>query len=413
MILNICDNSNILNIVRYAKIVIDVIKIAVPIILILMISFDYTRAIIKDDNDLLAKANKTVIRRVIAAVLIFMVPTAVGIITRLSNPEQGTAFACIRDATMENVIAAAANEAITSLNKAKESLDRNDYNYAIQAINSMPNSSEKTKLENEASTVLSYIKISEAISQLKTKYDETLYKQITDSIKKIQDKSVQDKLYKELEEAGKGRPLNSQPGTHQATTGKLTYYVNIPENATTNMPLIMYLHGDGGNSQAPSTPLHKAAVKYFGNNFPFIIVAPAGGMWAETSGRLAELKSIIDTECQKYSCDKSKISITGHSRGSIGTWHMVNNYPNFFHSAVPISCGSYSITPSHFVGTKIRAYAGTSGEAEQRYNSEMRRNVDKIRKAGGDATFYSLQGKTHGTSVAAALSQETLLWMIQ
>ena len=43
----------------------------------------------------------------------------------------------------------------------------------------------------------------------------------------------------------------------------------------------------------------------------------------------------------------------------------------------------------------------------------MRSNVDKIKKAGGDATFYSLQGKSHGTSIAAALTQGTLLWMIE
>jgi hypothetical protein len=39
MILDICDNSNILKVIRFAKIVIDVIKIAVPIILILSLGF--------------------------------------------------------------------------------------------------------------------------------------------------------------------------------------------------------------------------------------------------------------------------------------------------------------------------------------------------------------------------------------
>ncbi len=413
MILNICDNSNILKAVRFVRIAITVIKIAVPILLMLSIAIEYTIAVSKDDSDLLAKANKNVIRKIIAAIAVFMVPTVVGLALKLSNPEPNTPFACLRDATMSTITVKATAEAKEALNQARDTLNRSDYNYAYQLIGDVPESSEKTALENELKEIDSYIKIKEAISALKIKYDDNLYKQITKSIEKVKDKTVQDKLYKLLEEAGKGRPLDTQPGTHSATAGNLTYYVNVPESATTNMPLIMYLHGDGGDSGAPNSPLYSAAKKHFGNNFPFIIVAPAGGMWAETNGRLANLKTIIDTVCQQYSCDTSKISITGHSRGSIGTWHMVNSYPNFFFAAVPVSCGSYSINPQNFLGTKVRAYAGTSGEAEQRYNREMSNNVKRIKAAGGNATFTSLSGHNHGSSIGAAYTQDTLLFMIQ
>ena len=413
MILDICDNSNILKVIRFAKIVIDIIKIAVPIILILSLSIEYLSAIRKDDQDLLAKANHNAMRKALAAILVFLIPTVVGITLRLSNPEHGTALSCIREATLSNIHAAATKEATDALEEARKSLERSDYNYAKQSIDNMMSSAEKTKLEQQLQLINSYISLKDAIATLKTKYDDKLYKEVQDKIKKIQDKEVQDKLYKALEEAGKGRPLDTQPGAHKFQSAKMTYFVNVPEGATTNMPLIMYLHGDGGGSNNGTNPFYNAAVKYFGKNYPFLIVAPNGGMWAETGGRLAELRSIIDSVCQQYSCDTTKIGISGHSRGSIGVWHMINNYPGFFHSAVPISCGSYSITPSHFVGTKIRAYAGTYGEDEWRYNREMRSNVDKIKKAGGDATFYSLQGKSHGTSIAAALTQGTLLWMIE
>ncbi len=413
MILNICDNSNILNIIRYAKIVIDVIKIAVPIILILVISIRYMSAITKKDEDLLAKANKSVIRNALAAVLVFLIPTFVSIGLQLSNPEPDTPFYCIKNATMGNIINAAAKESEELIAQAKKSLSMSDYSAAKSLVNGMPNSAQKTQLENELNTVYGYIKIKEAINGLKTSNDNKQYEQIQKAIEEVKDPEVKKELEKLLEEAGKGMPINETPGTHQASSGNLTYYVNIPEKATTNMPLIMYLHGDGGNSQAPNSPLYSAAKKHFGNNFPFIIVAPAGGMWAETSGRLSELKGIIDTVCQKYSCDKTKISITGHSRGSIGTWHMVNNYPGFFFAAVPVSCGSYSINPSNFVGTKVKAFAGTSGEAEAYYNSQMRSNVSKIQRAGGDATFVNLAGHNHGSSIGAAYTQETLLFMIQ
>ena len=413
MILNICDNSNVLSVIRYAKIVIDVIKIAVPIILIFSLMIQYTSAITKKDEDLLAKANQSTIRKIIAAVIVFLIPTIIGVVLRISNPEPDTPFYCIKNATIGNINAAASKEATELINQAKKTLSMNDYDAAKLIVNNMPNTAEKTKAENELKTIYNYIKIKEAINSLKTSTDSKLYDQIQKSINEVQDPEVKKKLSDALQESGKGMPISEQPGTHQASSGNLTYYVNVPEKPTTNMPLIMFLHGDGGNEYAANSPVYTAAKKYFGNNFPFIIIGPSGGMWAETDGRLAELKSIIDTVCQKYKCDKSKISITGASRGAIGTWHLVNNYPGFFYSAVPVSCGSYSINPSNFIGTKVRAFAGTVGSAEQSYNSSMRNNVSKIKAAGGNASFVQLDGASHGTSPTAAYTQETLLFMIQ
>jgi len=414
MILGICDNSNFLKIIRFAKIVIDFIKVIVPIILILSLSIEYMNAIRKDDQDLIAKANKNVIRKSLAAVLVFMIPTAIGIILRLSNPAPNTPFACLRDATMSNITTAAVNESKELLKQAKDNLDASDLQAAKISIDNIPDGSpEKTSLENQASQINDYIKIKDAISSLSVQTNDNLYKQIDESIKKIKDPEVKEKLTKLLQEAGKGTPLSVTPGTHQASSSTMTYYVNLPDNPTTNMPLILYLHGDGGQGSAANSPFYQAAKKYFGNNFPFIIVSPAGGMWAETSGRKAELKNIVDTVCDKYKCDKSKISISGASRGSIGTWHMINDYPGFFYAAVPISCGSYSINPQNFVQTKIWAFAGTVGSNEQRYNSEMQANVKRIQQAGGNAKFTTLNGASHGTSVGAALTQETFLFLIQ
>ena len=174
----------------------------------------------------------------------------------------------------------------------------------------------------------------------------------------------------------------------------------------------MYLHGDGGGTSDGSSPFLKAAKKHFGSELPFILITPSGGMWAETGGRLAELKNIIDTECKKYECNKNRISITGHSRGSIGTWHMVNNYPNFFYSAVPVSCGSYRLNVKNFKNTKVWAFGGNVGQAENRYSNEMSGNVGEIKKIGGNATFTLLRGAGHGDTPGLAYTKETILWMI-
>ena len=414
MILDICDNSNILKIISYAKIVINVIKIVVPIILIISLSIEYMNAVRKDDQDLLAKANKNAIRKMIAAVAVFMIPTLVGITLRLSNPKPDTPIACLRDATSSNIKAAAVNEARDLLVQARDNLSSTDLQAARNAIDNIPSSeSEKQSLENEATRISNYITLHEAINSLKFKDDPDLYKQLETNINKLSDNEMKDRLSKELSEAGKGTTLNEQSGTHKGTSGNLTYYVHVPNNPKTNLPLVLYLHGDGGESMANNSYFYQQVQKYFGKDYPFILVEPAGGMWAETSGRLAEIKNIVDSTCDKYKCNKSKISISGASRGSIGTWHMINNYPTLFYAAVPISCGSYSINAQNFTHTKIRAFAGDVGSNEQRYNSEMRAIVSSIQRAGGTASFTTLSGQSHTTVLFAAVTQDTLLFLIQ
>ena len=80
----------------------------------------------------------------------------------------------------------------------------------------------------------------------------------------------------------------------------------------------------------------------------------------------------------------------GFSRGAIGTWRLVNRYPNLFAAAVPVSCCG-SISGSNFKSTKVYALAGSK---ESNYISCMKSNVDKIKKAGGTATYESVSGQT-------------------
>ena len=72
-IMSICDNVDVLSVLRIVKIVITIIKIVVPILLILSLSFKYLSAVKSNDSDLLAKANKSAITVIIAAILVFFI----------------------------------------------------------------------------------------------------------------------------------------------------------------------------------------------------------------------------------------------------------------------------------------------------------------------------------------------------
>ena len=76
-----CDDMlPILNVVR---LVLNIIQWVVPIVLILMGTIDLVKAVTQSKEDDIKKAQKTLISRVIAAVVVFLVPVIVGVIMGL------------------------------------------------------------------------------------------------------------------------------------------------------------------------------------------------------------------------------------------------------------------------------------------------------------------------------------------
>ncbi len=411
MILNICDNPDILSVMRIIDIVITIIKVAVPIILIVRTMLDYTKAVKDNDNDALVKTNKLVSKRVIAAILIFLIPTFITVIAKITENSLDYSK-CITNATVEKINEAYKDMAQKYMDYANETLNENDYKTAYNYVNSrIKDKDTKNELLEELNVLKQYIDIKNEIIDLKNNFSLDKYNKVKEKIENITDPEVKKKLQEEFDKVIK--PIAGNPKGTKGTSKTMTYVVHSPTLVMPGMPLILFLHGDGGGRSDGSSSFLNAARSAYGAELPFILVTPNGGMWAETSGRLEEVKSIVDKVCEEYQCNKERISISGHSRGSIGTWHMVNKYPGFFYAAVPISCGAYSgsVNYANFVKTKIRAYAGTAGEDESRYNRDMNSVVSNIKKLGGDATFYSLSGANHGTAPGIALTKDTLDWM--
>lgn len=99
MILSICDVPEVLKVIKIVKIVITIIKIAVPIILIISAMIDLVKAV---TNAELNKITKPIVNKVIAAVLIFLIPTFVNVILTITMTENNY-NKCFSDATDENI----------------------------------------------------------------------------------------------------------------------------------------------------------------------------------------------------------------------------------------------------------------------------------------------------------------------
>ena len=186
--------------------------------------------------------------------------------------------------------------------------------------------------------------------------------------------------------------------TYTHSNGKsISYWINVPEGATSGMPIVLFLHGDGEMGKANKVAKLKQ-VEYMRKSKDFISIAPVGTNSDWTSDKTQQaLKGLLDECIAKYNIDTSRVYIWGFSRGAIGTWAMVERYGSFFAAAVPISCGSNSgssIKAESFSGTKVYALAGSK---ESKYVRLMKSIVKKITDAGGSAKFEAVAGQSHST----------------
>ena len=198
----------------------------------------------------------------------------------------------------------------------------------------------------------------------------------------------------------------------------LNYYVHIPENAVTEMPLIVYLHGDGEVNKPHGLPkrgIKLLTEKVYGIAFPFILLEPNTRIKSWTQGDIPELLiGLIDRVADRYSVNKDKIIITGHSRGAIGVWDMISIYGNYFSAAVPISSPHQKGHIDYIKAAEVPVwtFAGDIGDIECWYHDFLEKNVEMIEVSGGYGKFTVLKGCDHGKAKNEAYVKETFEWML-
>ena len=110
---------------------------------------------------------------------------------------------------------------------------------------------------------------------------------------------------------------------------------------------------------AQSGDTHAGAKKA---NSAFVLLSPVNAK-SNTKWQTDQVKALIDYVIAHHNISSKRISISGHSAGSKGTWAMIEAYPDFFTSAVPISDG-----PTDFSGLSkvaklpIRCAASVDGD---------------------------------------------------
>ena len=157
-ILSICDNPDVLQVMRIVNIVITIIKIAVPILLIIFIMIELISAI--TDEEKLKKVTSGAVKKFIAAVLIFLIPTLVQaiVVVTLGNENAADGYKnCLKDLTLEQINQIYEQNAVDAITKAESTLEYNDYSNAVILVHKVKDSEKKSDYLRRLDTLKSKI----------------------------------------------------------------------------------------------------------------------------------------------------------------------------------------------------------------------------------------------------------------
>ena len=198
MILSLCTDANVLKILRYIKIVINIIFVIVPILLLVTASISYLKAISNADKDGIAKTNKAMISKCIAAVIIFFIPLITKMIVRLASTDENDYISCIENATPEGISNAYVKNANDTVKKVKTSYEINDYNKAKDTIRNIDDELEKRALTKELEDAKVIIDLKQNINDLKTNYSEEKYNKYLNEVNNLDASSIKTELLNTL-----------------------------------------------------------------------------------------------------------------------------------------------------------------------------------------------------------------------
>ena len=173
--------------------------------------------------------------------------------------------------------------------------------------------------------------------------------------------------------------------------------------------LALVLHYGGQASGFYGHPLLVQLVQPALDTLNAIMVAPVslGGDWSTIQNELAVLELFAVIE-QSYATDCTRRLITGYSMGGAGTWHIVEQHPDYFSAAVAIS----GFKPIVAASCKTPIFTLLS-RADSIFNPDQLSSlVERLVAAGCNAKANFIDDVDHFTIPAfAPLLTGTIPWL--
>jgi predicted esterase len=166
-------------------------------------------------------------------------------------------------------------------------------------------------------------------------------------------------------------------------------------------PLIIALHGMGGDENSLLSSLRQGAFKLEAEKHGYLVACPKGRKPASMYLGDAE-KDVMDVIAEMrrdYNIDPDRIYLTGHSMGGYGTWSVAMSHPDVFAALAPISGGSN--TPAGMSKIAHIPQLVVHGDTDPTVPVERSRTmVAAGKKLGAEIKYIEVPGGDHGSVVA-------------
>ncbi|HYO81364.1 MAG TPA: PHB depolymerase family esterase [Bryobacteraceae bacterium] len=203
-------------------------------------------------------------------------------------------------------------------------------------------------------------------------------------------------------EAGKDTLKDRTGDTHRAYLSKVDdtlqpyrLYVPAKYDSARPTPLVMALHGMGGDENTLFDRYGSRALQDSAEKHGWIVAAPKGRESASMYRGSAE-QDVLDVMAEvrrDYNIDAGRIYMTGHSMGAYGTWSIAQNHPTLFAALGPVSGGG-----SPALMEKIRhipQYVVHGDNDKTVPVTSSRSMVEAGKKAGSSIEYVEIAGGGH------------------
>jgi dienelactone hydrolase len=206
---------------------------------------------------------------------------------------------------------------------------------------------------------------------------------------------------------------------HKGSQGNAKYTVFIPKNynADKEYPLIVYLHGSGGQGNDGVGPSNDALgqVARRKPDFPFIVLFPQAQEWGhawQAHSRDSRRAQLMLADVKKdYKVDARRIYLTGLSMGGFGTWSWAAAYPKRWAAIVPL-CGGGN--PRDADKTHHIPCWCFHGELDRAVPVEQsRKMIAAIKNAGGSPIYTEFPFVEHNCWDRAYNDGRLYEWMLK
>jgi predicted esterase len=187
----------------------------------------------------------------------------------------------------------------------------------------------------------------------------------------------------------------------------MPYRLYIPPayDGTKAYPMVLALHGLGGNEDGMFGPNYRALPE--AEKRGYILVSPLGyridggyGRANTKAGQLSEadVMQVLARVRHDYKIDDNRIYLMGHSMGGFGTWVLGPKYPTIWAAMAPISGGGQ---PASLEKVRDIPEIVVHGDADNTVPvGSSRMMVEAAKKLGIEIKYIEVPGGTHGDVAA-------------